>query len=822
MKRISTVVIGLLLIIVTLVSGSGIVYLTMSAGSPAVLSIAPAVVNANVGESVVVAVNISGVRDLGEWVMSISWNPSIMELDQSSSDAVAEGPFLKSANSPTKFQFDPYVSGSGLLSGVSCYILQAKGVSGSGSLVQLRFKAIHEGTTSITINNANLYDFMGRIIIPPPSSNPGTVNVYSTSVLHSIAIVAFDCPTNVTIGDQVQLNVVVENNGTVSEKDMKVNLFIDGNLNQSQPVSELDVQSNVSCTFFWAPPHEGVYNLTVCAILPGQADNQDSRSCLVEVKGSAMYQITISFDPSVPDRILMGECIWLNATVQNLGTTEVTNVEASIYVDSESKQNVSVGEFASGSSMQVGYSWTPLSTGAHNITALVTCVADHEAICNQSTTYISVLAHAPSSSRVLIVSDDSGTTPVGYKRGTSLPEFEAALNKSARAFDVWVISTQGHPSLALLQQYCLVVWTCGDFNDYNNRVPCTTDANTLEKYLDQGGNILIEGQRVCWYRVYSIDSFSNNVLHATYIDSNEQTPLQVVDTTHPVTKGLPSNLSWSMEPLGCADGVAPVNGGQKVIIFGDTYQRGAVTVFDGAEKGIGSVVFCSFPLYWLPLDERNTLVVNSVNWLARFGIEIVGGRIVNAPVGSVYFVYTNPDETGASATFDAAAGAMVYSACLAPQRQGFVSNGHWFLLSGAINHNEINNSIIVIIGNTKCQQATEYYDSMNLTPVKSSENSTHYVLQDGNGRILAATTKTDVETGSQDLVVIQTFKDGDNTILIMYGFSWRGTWAAGMYFAERIAKNLTDYPNSYYVLRWKDILHDGVPQMSEIELICSG
>jgi hypothetical protein len=422
--------------------------------------------------------------------------------------------------------------------------------------------------------------------------------------------------------------------------------------------------------------------------------------------------------------------------------------------------------------------------------------------------------------KILVVSNDVGANPVGYKRGTSFPEFETALNMSAHAFDVWMISAQGHPSLSLLQQYSLVIWTCGDFNDYSNKVPSKTDTDTLEKYLDQGGNIMIEGQRVSWYR-FEHDNFSMTVLHATHLTSGENAPLLVVDTTHPVTKNLQLNLTWGMDPADGACGVAPVNGGQEVIVFGDKFRRGAVTVFDGAEKGVGSVVFCSFPLYWLPLDEKNALITNSVNWLTRFGLGIVGGRIVNAPARSVYFVYTNPDEAEASATFDAASGAMVYSLCPAPQCQGFVSNERWFLSSGAINRNEINNSIIVITGNSRYQPATEYYEATKSAVVKSSENSTHYMLQDSVGKTLATMPKTDVESGSRDLVVIQTFKDDDNTILILYGFSWRGTWAAGMYFAEKVAKNLMDYPDSYYVLQWKDVTQDGVPQMSEIETLCS-
>jgi hypothetical protein len=813
-----TLIVGFLLIVVTVVSGSGIIYLTSSAGSSVVLSVTPAIADTSIGGSFAVAVNVSNVRDLGKWEMAISWNASVIDLDQTSGNAVAEGPFLRSANAPTKFQFDPYTSGSGVLSGVSCSILQAKGASGTGSVVYLRFKAIGKGATSITINDAKLYDYMGRIIIPSPLLSPGKVYVSSGSDVHDIGVTLFECPHNVSINDQVQLNATVKNKGTTNEENVEVELLIDGYRNQSDSIPELAVGDEEPCEFSWRPASEGTYYLTIHAIpLVGETNIVDnSNSCVVVVSKPIANNVVLSFDPQPPDQASLGESVWLNVTVLNEGAINATNVAVTLYVDFEPIQNWTRCEVAKSAHKQFSYPWEAFPAGAHTITANVTYVVNNEANSRQCTALIRVSTPL-NTGKILVVSDDDGANPVGYKRGTSLPEFESIL--SGLDCDVWTESTQGHPSLGILQQYDVVVWTCGDSNDYVTRAVDREDSSTLEQYLNLGGNILVEGQRICWNRASGFDAFANKVLHVDYEASIDSAPLQIVDSSHPIAANLPMNLSWVVEPKDYADSVEPVNGGQKIIGYGNRFQRGAVVVFDGAKMGIGSVVVYSFPIYWLSFCERNVLVLNSVAWLTRFGLELVVGKMANAQAYSIRFVYTNPDEVGGTATFDAAAGAMVYSVCQNPQYQGLSSTRNWFLPSGQVNYTEINQSIIVIAGNSINQRATEFYENAKLSPIKSSQNSTHYLLENRAGEVLAAMPKIAIYAGQEDLLVIQVFKDGNNIVVTLYGFSWRGTWASGMYFAEVMAKNLSKWSKACYLLRWEDTSMDGIPQAVEINEI---
>ena len=103
-----------------------------------------------------------------------------------------------------------------------------------------------------------------------------------------------------------------------------------------------------------------------------------------------------------------------------------------------------------------------------------------------------------------------------------------------------------------------------------------------------------------------------NVAHAIMQEDDTEAPgLTVTDPDHAVTQGLPTNFIWLTIPP-YDDGVSPTNGGAEVIQYTGTTWT-AVTVFEGVS--VGSVVYYSFPLYCLAQLERETLTINSVNWL---------------------------------------------------------------------------------------------------------------------------------------------------------------------------------------------------------------
>lgn len=808
MKRLTCSIICFI-ILASLLSGA-LVKLSSSNENVTFLYFAPETIDVNLGESFIINVNVKNVKDLNKWELGLSWDSNIIELDSFNGVAVEEGPFLKTAGA-TKFEVSSYTKGSGVLQRVSCYLIQAKGVSGEGTLFKVRFKAISSGKTNLIIRNSKLYDYVFRSILHTVSL--GQVSVIS--VLRDISIVSLESPKEMVLGSSACLNVTVENKGKITENNVKIELYVNGTSTGSITIPNILANFKHTCKIDWTPSKAGFYNITIFAPqLPGEtAIDNNKLSSFIYVKSHDL-KVTLQ----CPFWVNVDSTVLLNVTVTNIGDYKEESVRLLVKINDVNVVTWNNLSFDVGESKTFNYLWTASVIGQHKITAYVEpCGGEIYTANNQDIKKINVIP-VKSSFSILIVSDDDSGNRLGYERGTSLTDFMAILDSVGYKYDVWVTSSQGHPSLEFLLQYELVIWTCGDFVDYQNMLPDKTDCKTLEEYFYRGGNIIIEGQRICWNRVYIIDRFASDVLHLTYSTSIESSPLEVVNSAHPIATNLPTIIPWIMEPMGYADGVRPVNGGEKVIAYADMHKRGAVIAFDGKDQGTGSVVVYSFPLYWMPDNERATLVLNSIRWLTHLGIEKVIGKILNSPFASVYFVYADPQEAEAI-TFDAAAGAMIYSKSVGSKFQGFTTTRNWILPSGKINGTEIKDSIVVIVGNPLYNPVINYYESINLASIRSCDNSTHFMFIDSFGRVIGAISKREVEDGRQDLMVIQVFKDQNNIILSMYGYSWKGTWATGIYFSEYMAKNLKDFTGTYCVLKWYDNDVNEVPDPHEIEIL---
>jgi len=304
-----------------------------------------------------------------------------------------------------------------------------------------------------------------------------------------------------------------------------------------------------------------------------------------------------------PDFLEPHDSSLLNATVRNRGFNNETNVKLQLLINGSIVDSVIIPELPSGSSYTVSYLWTPTIEGIYNVTAYALPVPDENVTINNVKSVIVLVKAIPN---ILIVNDDDGSASVS---GTSLQEFESALTAAGYDYQVWNESSMGNPSLDFLTNFKLVIWTCGDYW-YGAVDP--TDAVTLESYVAQGGNILLEGEDIGYD--HHADSFMVNVAHAIFqVDNTGALGLTVTAPTHPVTQGLPANFAWLTDPP-YDDGVTPTNGGFEVIRYTDTSWT-AVTVFDGTGTSNGSIVYYTFPMHCLAQSERDTLIINSVKWL---------------------------------------------------------------------------------------------------------------------------------------------------------------------------------------------------------------
>ena len=102
----------------------------------------------HIGDTFTFDVRAENVTDLAGWQFDIAFDPAILEAVD-----VSEGDFLKTGGESTFFQAGRIDNASGNITGLSAARLGDRGVSGSGSVLQVRFKAKSEGETRLALQN---------------------------------------------------------------------------------------------------------------------------------------------------------------------------------------------------------------------------------------------------------------------------------------------------------------------------------------------------------------------------------------------------------------------------------------------------------------------------------------------------------------------------------------------------------------------------------------------------------------------------------------------------------------------------------------------
>ena len=102
----------------------------------------------HVGDTFTLDIRAENVFDFAGWQFDIDFDPAVVEaLDAS------EGDFLKTDGGATFFQSGRIDNAAGKITGLIAGRISEGGVSGSGSVLQVRFKAKTEGETTVALQN---------------------------------------------------------------------------------------------------------------------------------------------------------------------------------------------------------------------------------------------------------------------------------------------------------------------------------------------------------------------------------------------------------------------------------------------------------------------------------------------------------------------------------------------------------------------------------------------------------------------------------------------------------------------------------------------
>ena len=118
----------------------------------------------HLGDTFTFDVRADNVTDLAGWQFDISFDRAALEAIN-----VSEGDFLKIDGGSTFFQSGRIDNASGKITGLSAARLTVSGASGSGSLIQVKFKAKSTGETSLALGNFELGSVPGELIPAGPT-----------------------------------------------------------------------------------------------------------------------------------------------------------------------------------------------------------------------------------------------------------------------------------------------------------------------------------------------------------------------------------------------------------------------------------------------------------------------------------------------------------------------------------------------------------------------------------------------------------------------------------------------------------------------------
>ena len=124
---------------------------------------------ADVGDTVIVKIEVSDVTDLYVFQFDITFDPTVLE-----AVSISEGDFLSSHGTTTGLA-GTIDNTLGTITGTTCALTGATGATGSGTLATITFNALADGTSNIVLSNVVLSNSSASEI--PSTSEDGSVTV---------------------------------------------------------------------------------------------------------------------------------------------------------------------------------------------------------------------------------------------------------------------------------------------------------------------------------------------------------------------------------------------------------------------------------------------------------------------------------------------------------------------------------------------------------------------------------------------------------------------------------------------------------------------
>jgi hypothetical protein len=248
-------------------------------------------------------------------------------------------------------------------------------------------------------------------------------------------------------------------------------------------------------------------------------------------------------------------------------------------------------------------------------------------------------------------------------------------------------------------------------------------------------------------------------------------------------------------------------------------------ITSGSNNGYSAVSSWDPVTGWGTPIAQNLAYALSLMVYTPVPLSSLGSVLLNAPANSVYFIFPdgNPAHkkpsgvTYAQVTDWTGLGFAYGSLSNMPQIVALDTNGAY--IDQSTGAPKISNSIVVLFGGAAVNELTHYYEANGITPLYWSfaNNYANQVYYDRTGQVVASISSPAVVLGTQDMPLIEAFKDPfGNTVIYFGGFGWRSTFAAGLLFKTVLIPQLSTMSDSWYFWSWQDQNGNGFPEITEI------
>jgi len=230
-----------------------------------VISVYPRINTPSVGDNFTISVIISNVTDLQGYEFKLGYDTSILTATE-----IAQGDFfsdfwlLKKEIDQTKKR---------MWLAVHLPLGSQYGVSGSGTLATINFKAKSTGSCTLNFSDTKLVSF-GEAIRHEVEDG-----YFEFKIRQHDLTVFTDTPNHLEPGDSSLLNATIVNKGLCNETNIQLQLLINDTVVDSVIIPWLQVGTSHTLNYLWTPTVATTYNVTAY-VTPVSGENHKSNNVI--------------------------------------------------------------------------------------------------------------------------------------------------------------------------------------------------------------------------------------------------------------------------------------------------------------------------------------------------------------------------------------------------------------------------------------------------------------------------------------------------------------------------------------------------------------